>query len=476
MNKELDFQNYILSNLKELYEKETNKIFTIKNKIFHKYYDYVMIDDYLLFYKWKNDKYTFEIIKNIYYHIHVNIGVELETCLIISYPKIDNIPDYYFNYRILINFLKNEFYPTLTNSFIQKQKFIYIELEGRYIEYNLICNSIKTVYNYKNNYKYILLTSDGSIKCEQKDKLLFAIEIVTNINENIEDLFEILDVFNPFSKPNESTGFHINISLNDKNNNRIKLIDPLLFELVKLWLPYERENYLKTRQEIKFYAKPLYLFIDEKENKNKIEFGKIDNEIDNEINNDIKYNKKFDTEENKKILNIISEINLEKYLSFTNWKNIDVLEFRMFEAKDDITKLKDYINDVVIILYETLKNYFSSMNFILMRYTYLYNKYNDDLSKKLDKIIFSNHDDNFNIEFSIISKFRIIHTIDLAKLIDIYYFIDFNEIKIFQIESSIISEFRKSDEKNKYNKNKILSFIFKNMKFIKYTTFNEIIN
>ena len=460
MNEESNLQDFIASELEKLYSKNTNKFIKIETRNFLRYYDYIIIDDYFLFYKLIDDHYTFEIIKNVY-DIHFNLGVELETCL-----DITNSNEIILNkIESLINFLSNTFYPTLSNSFIQKQKFIYIELENRYIEYNLISNSFKTVYNYKNNYQYIILTKDGSIRCDRENRNLLPIEIVTNINNNINDLFEILEVFNPFSKPNESKGFHINISLNDKNNNRIKLIDPLLFELVKLWLPYERENYLKIRKEITNYAKPLYSIYDEDE----IEMNEInENYQSNELEND--YYKQFDTKENKKIFEIISSINSDKYLSFTNYKNINVLEFRLFEAKKDLSKLKDYISDIIIILYKTISNYFTFNQFIQDRYLYLFNKYK--YYSIGNEYFMCGHTDNFDFKYRLIMYFFDISYFN-NEYIDFYFYRDPNKIKIYQIKRDLVDEFIK---KSKLNYKKIKNLIFKNMKFIKYTTITEIAN
>jgi hypothetical protein len=175
-------------------------------------------------------------------------------------------------------------------------------------------------------------------------------EIISPIIYNFEDikfLYKKLYDKNCF-KSNKSSGFHVNISLVNQNNNPIFLSYTLLDILISNMEKYEKKNYLLLRPDKTIYANELLKHVQEYTYKDIKKYTKIDNK-------EFFYNN-FIT--GKKYYRCFLDLSY-KYLTL-HTKNDTLIEFRIFPSKDDYNNLLEFIKDSLNLFRKSMEEYINN--------------------------------------------------------------------------------------------------------------------
>jgi hypothetical protein len=164
-------------------------------------------------------------------------------------------------------------------------------------------------------------------------------------------------------------GFHVNVSAVDKDGGTIPLSRGMLTEIMYEWLPYERKNYTKLRGEGSIYAEKIKDFINDK---NLIQ--NLKNIIEDREHSTIDIEDLYAKYGLSSYLTI-KKFSKEKGLSLTNYKNNNVLEFRVFPSSNDIEKLLEYTSDAISVFTNGIENYLEHPSKTILELQKTYYKY-----------------------------------------------------------------------------------------------------
>jgi len=355
-----------------------------------------------IYIEYHTSSYVFKITKIPSKLNMINFGCELETCFImncnnknldVSYKKLFKLT---WTEKVAY-YLQNNVIPYLKNEFTEK--FRYGAIYNGYHNNNGILLDMKTnkildiSANLDESYKTLIFEPDGSIECDEKEGVItLPCEIVTPILSSIDDLkilYEGLSISENCNQSNKSMGFHVNVSGIDIKNQIIPLTYGFLNELIQEWLPYEKKHYKTLRPESGSYAQSLS---DRIENLYK-------NNTHVNLENKNLYIDDYTQKNGPYIRELISIINHTKNNSITNYKQINVIEFRVFGSNNNISKLIDYTQDAMNVFQSAMNRYLKDVV---------------DITSSIQKV-------NTQIKYSLIDK----SLLDLSKInefIYIFYF------------------------------------------------------
>lgn len=314
----------------------------------------------------------------------INLGVELETCFELdctgkNLPKpileklnfVNNTKETKnkkFQWmELVIYHLQNNIIPFLSAEFLRKFSYAFVvpikdSKTGLYFDMktgNTISNSRKI-----DDYKTLIFIPDSSIKCNKNGSTGYRLpcEIVTPVLNSVKDLDLLLNGLTNANcnLSNETTGYHVNVSLVNSKNKIIPITRGLGVTLLKNWLKYEEKHYFSLRGDSNRYAKNL---------KQKLESDNLQKLIAMTIsrkNGDMITKEDFDAPYGLKYWYGSHLLNHEKYISMTNHKKNNVIEFRVFPSKNDVNTLLKYTQDAIDVMSQSAKEYsFNFENIIL---------------------------------------------------------------------------------------------------------------
>ena len=296
----------------------------------------------------------------------VKFGCELETCILLncisnsladlkfkklkSVSNMDKILDWK---ELVFMYIKEIILKDVSEDFLNKFPYIYISYDTKtgYSDY-IIDARQKTIKDDKTviHYDSLIFTMDNSVECGDKsynkDKS-FHCEIVCPIMTNTKDLSLLyLQLFNKNCfKSNDSTGFHVNISMMDKYNNPIYFSDTLIYTFLNDFEEYENTNYKLLRPNNSRFAKQILLHAQDYTYKNIRSIIKPNN-IDYFYKNFIKGKKYYR-----------SFIDLDYKEITLHLKNPILLELRLFPSKDDYLELLEYVETSIKLINHSLEEY-----------------------------------------------------------------------------------------------------------------------
>lgn len=338
----------------------------------------------------------FEKVRNgegDYYYFKVNklpkivktrFGCELETCFVLDCKDSDLASDpvlysgdYEESWRDkVISHLRKNIIPSLTEAFKKRFTYAYVKgyhaRKGIYLDLsngNIVSKSMKS-----DEYKTLRFEPDGSIHCSDPSTMV-ACEIISPILSSISEiklLYEGL-VSESCNQSNQTTGFHVNVSGYDENDEMIELTRGMQTELLYGWIPYERKNYKALRGDGSTYAMKLEDVINDISQLTKTNYI-----IKNRDGSDIT-NYEYFAPYGLNIWKVYKIINIVKYYSMTHWKNNNVVEFRIFPSKNDINLLLGYTKDAIDVFSSSISSYINNPEKTLLNLqkTYLLYKYSD---------------------------------------------------------------------------------------------------
>lgn len=437
---------------------------------------------YEIYIKYENGVgYTFEINKLPKKLTNFNFGVELETCFILNCEKDDYFDKKLYNktlssgndwsYLITL-YLMNTIVPDLSEEFLELYEYASIfpsyHSDNNNLVLNLRTNKLMGAIPIS-DYKTLIFEPDGSIECDfDNDKLLpIPCEIVSPVLRNVSELeilLKGLKISPKCNQSNKSTGFHINVSVEDETGQMVKLTKGMLLALIDNWMDFEKKNYVKLRgKEGSEYAKKLRSIIETKQSILKgFEKGKILNKEGNELEID-EYYTPFGLGYFA-ILKTISKMWSGKTYAFTNHKNNNVIEFRVFNSRNEIEPLLHYIDDAVTVMKSAFESYIKNpMKNILqiqnncLNYTIEKQEYKipiPEITPKNSDMM----DNGYIWVYWLLRQLEIDYS-------DINNFID---IKLFKIEKPIFGKVKYNRLRDVFNREKITNL--KNVKaYIVYT-------
>ncbi len=384
------FEQFVVNSLKESGIKKNLPMAKKLQDIVNPDFDNVLYIDgnEVYFEKVKNEEgpayYLFKINK-LPEKVNVRFGCELETCFILNcstgeagveeaqkYKPKGNTWDEGVIYHLrtnIIPYLSDEFKKRFTYAFVKG----YHAEEGNYLDLrngNLVSDSIAS-----DEYKTLRFEPDSSIKCDEvAGQVPYPCEIISPILSSIKEielLYKGLRIDESCAQSNKSMGFHVNVSGVDENGKMIELTRGMQTELLYGWLPYEKKNYRALRGEGSGYAAKLEDVVNSKDNMEFVD-AFIKNKNGEEINNyeyfapyglNIWYTRRF--------------INEYKFLSMTHWKKNNVIEFRVFPSKNNLSLLLNYAKDAMKVFQSSIQSYLDTPEKTLMNLqkTYLMYKY-----------------------------------------------------------------------------------------------------
>jgi len=288
---------------------------------------------------------------------------------------------YYHIIHTIIPSLKQR---NLLTRFTEKFKYIQLFREYHSNEHedveiiDLLTGKIAKLSNTKIGYKTLIFEPDISIKCDytssgnersEVPQIPISCEIVTPILDDLDDLKLLYEgLFGDTRssqtsciQSNKSMGFHVNVSLersswrsskSSRDSEKLTELSPgMLSELIYTWLPYETKKYKELRGEGSTYAKNIRnLFNDFEDFKS--QYDNIKTLKSETFQKDDFYNP-YDLG-----LKLLLEIfNSEKYLSMTNYKQNNVIEFRIFNSNSDIDKLVSYTSDAINVFKSAIEKF-----------------------------------------------------------------------------------------------------------------------
>jgi hypothetical protein len=353
--------------------------------------------------------------------ISYNFGCELETCLDLYCSKYSRLSikdklskinkekenELKYWYELLSIYIKDVIIPNTNKKFLELYPYAYIALHPKsgYSDYIIdmsngeIKEKIAPIY-----YSTIIFTRDASLICADtisdffdSDKFTLHCEIVTPILSSYEELFIL---YNTLIKPgclnaNDSTAFHINISLYDDNNKPIYFSYGFIDKFLDEFEEFENENIARFDNKENKYAMKLH---------NYSEFYTLAKYKDMIYYDD---NKQYTYEnfiEGEKFYRCYINLN-EKYNTIHK-KSPTLLEFRLFPSKDNKEDLLEYLNSTFKIMNDSYTSYCVEYKNIIE------NLQSKNLQAKIDynKVEFFEgslfyEDDNFN-EFKNVNPYK----------------------------------------------------------------------
>ncbi len=379
------FNSFVISNLSDIFKlskKEITK--SIKTNSLNCLFDNILLIK-------KNDDayeveiskpaidekfYTFKINK-LPKEIHIRYGCELETCFIMDCNKKSdeesNSNKKSWNEKI-IEYLNLNIIPYLKKEFLNKFRYAFIKgyhaEKGFYIDMKTGKSSVTRLTD-TNEYETLVFSPDSSIKCD-KDSNAVPCEIVSPVLSSINDIKILYEGLMTESchQANSSMGFHVSVSAVDENEKMIKLTNGMMSELIQNWLPYESDNYRKLRGEGSEYAQKIGDLITNREIIPILVNSLVRTINDENIDNLDYYNPYGLNLWYAKYL-----VNNQKYLSMTHHKQNNVIEFRIFPAKNNIKQLLEYNKDAINVFEYSLNNYIHNTQEIVDKLQLTYSKY-----------------------------------------------------------------------------------------------------
>ena len=340
--------------------------------------------------------YNFKINK-LPQKIDVRFGCELETCFVLNcatgeggYEEASKILDKQKKNwsEGVIYHLRNTIIPSLSDEFKKRFTYAFVKgyhaRQGNYVDLrngNLVSESVAS-----DEYKTLRFEPDGSIECEEVEgQIPYPCEIISPILSSIKEiklLYEGLMINESCAQSNKSMGFHVNVSAVDETGKMVELTRGMLTELIYGWLPYEKKNYKALRGEESEYAQKLET---EMNTKNPIILNIVKDKNSGNINN-YEYFAPYGLNV-WSVYKTISSIGISsKYYSITNWKNNNVIEFRIFPSKNDINLLLNYTKDAINVFKSSIESYLNSPEKTLMCLQKTYIKYKYEASIPLKYI------------------------------------------------------------------------------------------
>jgi hypothetical protein len=323
----------------------------------------------------------------------IRYGCELETCFVLNCSS--NEFDEYIvkklkekkdeedekkelkDWKELILFhIEKNLIPKFSKEFIKRFPYAYImgyhSQDATYID----LSSGEVIYDVKeiDNYNTLQFAQDGSVECgDSNDKdssLTVHCEIISPILKNISEIKLIYEnvISEACNVSNESAGFHVNVSIVDsKDSKTIKLTPGILFEICKLWYPFEKKHYTEYRGDGSIYAINMSKITDD------IEFMKIIfNKKDGSL---IKESDILVPESHYGIRTLFDMERIKNKFTSLHLKNNDILEFRVFPSKNKLDELVDYTKKSISIIKKGIKNIIEHSEIISEKYNQLFSIY-----------------------------------------------------------------------------------------------------
>jgi len=324
-------------------------------------------------------------------------GCELETCILtqcsdnnllvnlLKYKEIEDEEMVIENWILLVKtYIENVMFKYVDENFISKFRYgcIIVYPKDNIIDY-IIDFKKKIIYKNKNEsfvnkYKYVIFTRDSSLVCGDnikasilsKDKITksklrndsFHCEIVSPIFRDINDIIVLYQFLfrNDCFRGNESSAFHVNVSMLNSKNEPIYFSKGFLDCFLDVYEKYEKKNYDSYRPYGSWYAKRIRehsLGYTYKETRPLLRFNNKE-ETEYFYKNFIKGKKYY-----RSFIELQDNYNA-KYNSI-HTKERYIMEFRLFPTQDDKKILMDYISDSIELLSQTNEIYSVKYNSII---------------------------------------------------------------------------------------------------------------
>ncbi len=387
----------------------------------------------------KDEKYEIEIVQqdNNYYLFRTNkipksfklkFGCELETCF-----NLDCTTDVFNNFfrteldkfklkfkefngkqrketwgKLIQFHLKINIIPFLSKTFLKRYKYAYImSYHGMEAIYLDLSNGEEIINNkIVDNYKTLQFAQDGSVKCGDSNpedtSLSVHCEIITPILNSLSDIRLLYDnlISKNCNSSNSSSGFHVNISIVDENDNPVKLTYLYKFEFANTMYKFEKDKYeLYRGSEGTRFALSIAKY------------------IDNNIEDMIKYIK---TKDGKEVsINDFTEdygiknlyypniMMYEKYRTIYHKEEANIFEFRIYPSKNDKNLLINYTEEALEIMKNTMSDYMKNCEKIYSKYIQIRDKYNiliED-TKENEFVYFRNYEGKFSEYLKLMKTF-----------------------------------------------------------------------
>ncbi len=402
------FQKFIFEKIKENFgiNVSNKKLNNLNENIIN---NILIIDDYEFnISKKKENEYEISYYKiNKDKEVKFLFGCELETCILTQcsnhnllvklneYKDMENeklVIEYWV--MLVKTYIENIIFKYTNEEFISKFRYgcIIIHPKNNIIDY-IIDFKKKTIYKNKdeniiNKYKYLIFTRDSSLICGDnleayefskdiitKEKLRkdsFHCEIVSPKLNDVKDIIVLYQTLfkNNCFKGNESSAFHVNVSMLNTKNEKIYFSRGFLDCFLDLYEKYENKNYDKFRPYGSWYAKRIreyslgYIYKNIKSIINFKNSVEVENFNKNFLEGKKYYRSFIDFQDNPSA----------KYNSI-HTKERHILEFRLFPTEDDKKILMNYVIDSIELLRKTNEIYSEKYNF----YTNRLQKLNSDI-------------------------------------------------------------------------------------------------
>jgi hypothetical protein len=253
---------------------------------------------------------------------------------------------------MLITYLKYNIIPFLSNEFKTLFPYGYIALhpKNRKVNYeiNFIDATVKPFYG-KASFDQLIFTQDSSVRCgdtnSEDENISIHCEIVSPILYDIEELEILYD--NLISKicnyNDTSAGFHVNVSCVDENDEYINLTRAAISEMLPEWIKFESLNYVKFRgEEGTEYAEEIGPIVKKYDKYSSLVKNKDGTPLTQKEYSDFSY--------------LLNACVSEKYRTIF-FKNINLVEFRIFPSKNTKEDLISYTKDATKIFLKSVKRY-----------------------------------------------------------------------------------------------------------------------
>jgi hypothetical protein len=326
-------------------------------------------------------------------------GCELETCILTQcsnhnllvklneYKDMENeklVIEYWV--MLVKTYIENIIFKYTNDEFISKFRYgcIIVHPKNNIIDY-IIDFKRKIIYKNKdeniiNKYKYLIFTRDSSLVCgdnleayefsketmtkEKLQKNSFHCEIVSPKLNDINDIIVLYQTLfkNSCFKGNESSAFHVNISMLNNKNEKIYFSKGFLDCFLDLYEKYENKNYDKFRPYGSWYAKRIkeyslgYTYKNIKSIMNFKNSEEVENFNKNFLEGKKYYRSFIDFQDNPNA----------KYNSI-HTKEKYIMEFRLFPSEDDKKILMNYVIDSIELLRKANEIYSETYNFYINR-------------------------------------------------------------------------------------------------------------
>jgi len=380
----ISFHSFIFECLTKLNLSSGYKVKDFEKIVNPKFDNLLYVNGYEIYITKNFYKYTFKVSKiDLHSNVETQFGCELETCMILDCSKpidseiskillktkqIKSSKKKQTEWTTLVHYhLKTNIIPFLSEKFLNKFAYAYIvpykDAEtGVYVSMKTgeIIESKKEL----DSYRTLFFVPDSSVKCKE-EKYSFPCEIVTPILASLSDLRLLLEglINKNCNLSNYSAGFHVNVSGKTNSGKLFPLTTTFNYVMLKNWMQYEKQNYFKLRGEGSVYAKSI-----ENKLRNLGNLGNSENflniiiDSDSELSDlDLWYGNQL--------------INIEKYISMTEYKRKNIIEFRIFPSKSDINLLIEYTNDALNVFKKSIKEYKQNYDKLVIDIQKTYLKY-----------------------------------------------------------------------------------------------------